>query len=260
MGTPAATREIYRRLCTGMLYAAGSPSAVIASGPNDPRSVLVPDWWKTAPIAANPAADFWVTAGITVNAKTPPGTMVNFRTYEFFGVRFEPDGLQRVADDAGVPVLISHAALLASAIKKPPSPQGPDWVSVQPAVPRPQQATRSIVEASAPQAGLNIKPNEEVSLDFLARTAPELVAAPPAKAARTPQRNPDRKAISGPPFAPDDKLTTWYEKYYAAHPDDVYRLVRPKADRHFQPKFKVGKNQLYYVMRAVQGGLKVGKR
>lgn len=90
--------------------------------------------------------------------------------------------------------------------------------------------------------------------------ASKVADAPVGAPARTPDRNPPRKSVSGPPFVPDDKLTAWYEKHYAAHPDDVYRIARPTADKHFQPKFKVGKNQLYDVMRAVQKGLKPGKR
>lgn len=89
----------------------------------------------------------------------------------------------------------------------------------------------------------------------------EAETAPLAKAARAPpKRNAERKVPSGVPFVPDDQLTKWYERHYAQHPDDVYRVVKPKADKRFQPKFKVGKNQLYDVMRSVQNGLRVGKR
>ncbi|HEY3948925.1 hypothetical protein [Phenylobacterium sp.] len=82
-------------------------------------------------------------------------------------------------------------------------------------------------------------------------------AAPPALIAdHIPNRTGERKTTPKP-FVPDDRLTAWYEKRAAQFPAEVHRQVKVAAEKRFH-NFRVGKNQLYDVMRAIRGKLKAG--
>jgi hypothetical protein len=194
-------------------------------------------WWNRAKLD-NAYDLFWTApvSDLTVHPERGGGNPIYF-----LDVRFEPSA---VRDAFGLPEP-SLAVFPTGAL----------------------QTTAQISRAPAPITPLRGGRNPAVSDTVISvptlLTVGEVVAqhadvAP--KATRAPNRNPDRKGVLGPRFVPDDKLTAWYEKYYADHPDDVYRIVRPRADKRFLPKFKVGKNQLYAIMSAVQNGLRAGKR
>jgi len=140
----------------------------------------------------------------------------------------------------------------------PPGPLAPRAVQISRAPPPITPLVGYYSGAPAPEPYRHVRTMDSAEATRAsANTAARLAATDPPVPR---QRNPERKAVSGLPYVPDHKLTAWYQKHYAAHPDDVYRVVRPKADKRFQGKYRVGKNQLYEIMSAVQGGLKVGKR
>ena len=122
IGLDAATGEIYRRLRRGMLWAAGSVGETASfRGPDDPRSVIPALWWEHAPAIAGPNHIFWRTGGLTLTVPTTTATAASFNTYEHFGVRFEPEGLQRMADDVGVVVHLTKTRRLAALLMAAPS-------------------------------------------------------------------------------------------------------------------------------------------
>lgn len=108
MGRPAAAREVHRRLKTGLLWAAGSVGDTSNfRAENDLRSVVPALWWGHVEYVSEPGAEFWRTGGATLIVPNRNTMVTTFNTYEHFGIRFEPNGLRRIADDAGIALAFS---------------------------------------------------------------------------------------------------------------------------------------------------------
>lgn len=129
MGSAAAAKEVYRRLRPGLLWGAGSVGETNDFRADDGRRSVIPAlWWNFAPRVADPESDFWIAGGLTLTIPPPPTRPGPDSTYEHFGIRFEPEGLRRIARDAGID-LNPEATALASALrnyKPPPTPAAPD--------------------------------------------------------------------------------------------------------------------------------------
>lgn len=113
MGVGRASREIHRRLCSAMLFAAGTVSPSLRADDDAARSVIPVQWWAKTGIE-DYQEDFWASAGITFHLDAAETSRGEPMTYEFFGIRFEPEDLQRLADDAGADVVFSARRRLAS--------------------------------------------------------------------------------------------------------------------------------------------------
>ncbi|MDO8380376.1 hypothetical protein [Phenylobacterium sp.] len=209
------------------------------------------DLWPHSPVK-HMHDDFWSTGDVRVRIEDRYGHRVP-TIYSLINVRFDPADIGRLLpqpmpDFSGVPIQpsASRPAMLVAAIHHPE--QQPDPVFGR------QSRGPMLAAAQAGQPALKPEP-DQVPAGHLPSREDELA---PKRIAR---RSGQRKAIGDLPFVPDDKLTLWYEQHRAKRPNDVHRVVKPLAEKHFQGRFKVGKNQLYYIMRVVQGGkLKVGKR
>jgi hypothetical protein len=95
----------------------------------------------------------------------------------------------------------------------------------------------------------------ELGVDVSASSYQGMLAAALRASASTTIPTP--KAPSKPPVIPDAKLRTWLESYALKHPVAVYREIKPAAEAKF-PSLRIGKNQLYRVMKQVYGHLKIG--
>jgi hypothetical protein len=203
MGRGHVVAEIYRRLSTGMLYAAGTVSALDASSNTDPRSVLISEWWKSASRIRNAADAFWVTGGIAVEDRRRSSSLPP-RTFEFFGVRFEPNGLQRVANDAGVDARFSKPSRLAAALSSP----------------HPVQAVLNEIERvtayPGPTESYNPRP-----MGTLDQIAPELAAF---KVSPAPAPAPTgRQGSSTSDYVAEKEVVAWFD---ALAPNDQTRGFR----------------------------------
>jgi hypothetical protein len=115
---------------------------------------------------------FWELGNITIKPEVRRASAVEALIVrqegpdiELTGVRLDRTGVDNLAAQLGVaPRARSFNEVMADRNRE-------DRIDVSSA-----QAVRSIVEASAIQASLDIKPNEDVAEDFIARTAPELTA------------------------------------------------------------------------------------
>jgi hypothetical protein len=167
MGLDAATAEIYVRLTKGFLHAAGSVGETMEfHGPSDRRSVVPELWWAFEPTLASPTHRFWRTATVILTVPNAASNGAHRTSYTHVGVRFEPEGLQRIADDSGIQVAISTNARIARALLAQPG-------NVPQNVPLPLPAIVSASEfdtwfaAQAPdvQAWGGAKLREKCSLD-----------------------------------------------------------------------------------------------
>jgi hypothetical protein len=119
-----AALELHRRLCGGRLLAAGTNQ-------HDDLHIIRSEGWEKAN-AANIQNALWWTGRVAFELYIPGRSFVVF---EYFGVRFDPVGLQRLADDIGLDLAITSNRQLAKAltdyVAQPvrPSPQTPATTS-----------------------------------------------------------------------------------------------------------------------------------
>ena len=168
LGLDGAVEEMLGRLLADRIRAAGSASYHYEGiyGKDD-RAPIPPSWWKYAK-AKSPNDHFWRSGSLTFMPKDKTG---NIKPIPFFGIKLEREGIYEILDAAGVarPSTENLNAPNVGYIAK---------LAAQPA----------------------IKPNEDVATDFVARTAPELLAEPPLAPPRRKRENP----------VTDREIKVWY--------------------------------------------------
>jgi hypothetical protein len=107
VGDAYVVNEMYRRLCNGRLVAAGTNST-------DQLRIIDVESWKRAKDVGFPSGMLWRTNGVRINKYVGGGSFVDV---DYFGVRFEPESLQRLADDIGLDLIFSPARRLAKAVQ-----------------------------------------------------------------------------------------------------------------------------------------------
>lgn len=145
LGHPqVGVREVLRRAKAGLLRAAGECSWVVAGKDRYSSCSVVPkSWWERAIQVDQYHNDFWRTGGVTFNVRIEGGYTTS-RQYEFFDVRFEPDGIEIIpgADLSAIGSVNTraggrrHATLPAEESPRPGSTLSPsefdDWLRGQP--------------------------------------------------------------------------------------------------------------------------------
>lgn len=102
LGSDVAAREIYRRLKVGFIRAAGEASWREGSKDEYRYGLRVQkEWWEGVDFITAAYSDFWKIGGLTF--KIVRSATHYTRIYEFFDIRFEPDGIYLIPGAAAPP-------------------------------------------------------------------------------------------------------------------------------------------------------------
>jgi len=211
----AVLDSLWARLTSG-LVTAGAETAVI-DGRDEHRQLLriPPKWWAQTPALNNVHHSLWrqgvATAAYLAHSFVSRTSAL--KPAQLFNVRFEPVGFWRVAQ---------------------PAPSA--------------NPTRSIVEANRAQARLDIRPNKDESVDFLTRTAPELVIPSPSSQTSARRSDPLRPKVTR------NELREWVHGFAQRNPESSFRVFLQNARLAF-PQYRVTERPV----RSVIADLKLTK-
>lgn len=202
LGQQAAVDEVLRRAKVGRVRAAGSANWRSDGEDRSEECAVIPNgWWERGEGLLHPHEHFWKTGGITFHVRTR-GIRDPTVPIHYFGVKFQPKGIFGILGREPPPTEEARRA-----------DNQASWAKLAEAV---MPALESAVAKMKPEmdkvSASPLPPHED-------GLAPKGIA----------RRNGQRKAIGDLPFAPDDKLTIWYEQYHAKRPSDVYRVIKPLA-------------------------------